>query len=458
MRVNTKKIIEQVGTGFDVNQITPTQREFDMMIYRLNKYNKLGKNAPYIYTPWGMSSGIKDINKTVRYYIISVLIPWVELANNLKKKLSSALSPQDKQQMENFLNKNSVMLSERLENALINLESPETNLSEAIEKHTTLNPKLWDKDNNLKPDVKKQITQIVKQFTDILDEDEIDISVDDIVIIGSNASYNYTKDSDLDVHIIVKNSQAKSKKLYPTIYNLYRSIFNKQYEINFYGIPVEIYVETPDVKTVSNGCYSVLKNEWIKKPILLNVPEVDKDEISKKFKPWEKRYETLLAKKNITSKEVEKLISDIYAERKKNISKEGEFCIGNLIFKEFRNKGYLDKLKELRDEVRSDELSLEEQLKEILEGCVRLTSSQINNFKQQIFKISQSEAIIDNNGMFTIHNIKERDIEKIMRGLTKLPFIEYATKVATGYDFNSHVATIGNLPNRKYNITGKIKL
>lgn len=57
---------------------------------------------------------------------------------------------------------------------------------------------------------------------------------------------------------------------------------------------------------------------------------------------------------------IDKLIDDIYDERKDSISKEGEYGVGNQTFKEFRNRGYLDRLKKLKQKELNKELSLEE--------------------------------------------------------------------------------------------------
>lgn len=53
-------------------------------------------------------------------------------------------------------------------------------------------------------------------------------------------------------------------------------------------------------------------------------------------------------------------ISDLYDLRKTSIANEGEYGLGNLVFKEFRNLGYLDNLKELRKKEITKELSLEQ--------------------------------------------------------------------------------------------------
>lgn len=129
-------------------------------------------------------------------------------------------------------------------NNKVDNSSLKSSLEENIEKHDTLNPKLWDEDGTLKDEVREKILQIANEFIDNLKEDGIKFDLKDIRIVGSNCSYNYTKDSDLDVHLIADSSSLTCPDdLYPLLYSSYRSLFNKNLDIDFYGIPVEIYVE-----------------------------------------------------------------------------------------------------------------------------------------------------------------------------------------------------------------------
>ena len=57
---------------------------------------------------------------------------------------------------------------------------------------------------------------------------------------------------------------------------------------------------------------------------------------------------------------IDNMLEDIYDLRKQGMARDGEADIFNLIFKEFRNLGYLDNLKELRKKEISKELSLEQ--------------------------------------------------------------------------------------------------
>ena len=231
-------------------------------------------------------------------------------------------------------------------------------VKEDIEKHDTLNQKLFDGEE-LKPEVVEAIKNIANEFVKELGEDGISFTLKDIILLGSNMSYNYTKDSDLDIHLIADSSALECpKELQDKLYGAYRTIFNKNYDIKLKDIPAEVYVELDEPKAKSNGIYS-LNNGWVKKPVQQDIPELDKEMFDELFKVWENRYNELVNDENATSEDVEEYINDIYDERKDGIANEGEYSLSNLLFKEVRNKGYLDNLKELRKELKGKELSLE---------------------------------------------------------------------------------------------------
>ena len=56
---------------------------------------------------------------------------------------------------------------------------------------------------------------------------------------------------------------------------------------------------------------------------------------------------------------IDTFIDDVYKLRQDSIAKDGEFGLGNLIFKELRANGYLDNLRDIKKELSSRELSLE---------------------------------------------------------------------------------------------------
>ena len=56
--------------------------------------------------------------------------------------------------------------------------------------------------------------------------------------------------------------------------------------------------------------------------------------------------------------EIDNLVNDLYKLRQQSIQQDGEFGVGNLVFKEMRNMGYLDNLKELKRKLQSKDMSL----------------------------------------------------------------------------------------------------
>lgn len=224
-------------------------------------------------------------------------------------------------------------------------------LTEAVEIHDTLNPKIWD-DGSLIPEVHDAILEVVDAFMNDL---EIEVSPVDILLLGSNASYNYTDKSDLDIHIVVNYDMIDgSDAVVQAMYNSARSLFNKNYDITIKGINAEIYVEDINTNTMSNGIYSVLNNRWIKYPSEIKVPDVD---LEPELTDVTHKALDALASNDLDT--IESCINDLYLMRKYSLATDGEYGKDNLIFKEIRNAGILDDLKLARLQLLSKELSLE---------------------------------------------------------------------------------------------------
>lgn len=264
--------------------------------------------------------------------------------------------------------------------------------------HKTLNPLIWTKNNELKQNVKEAILKIVDKFKENLTNDGLDLKIDDIFILGSNANYNYTKESDLDVHIISDQSFDCSENHLNLLYNCYKSMFNLKYDINIKGINVELYVEDKDnLSNVSNGVYSLNKG-WIKNPSKNLDWQLDTKQFDNVFKQWEKQYYQIL--KNPSIEKIESYINDLYKMRQDSIKNEGEFGLGNLVFKELRRLEYLRDLKELKDELIGKELSLESlnenfyiasDIKTRIQEFNRVFKEllNINDFKQEAQKVKK---------------------------------------------------------------------
>lgn len=197
---------------------------------------------------------------------------------------------------------------------------------------------------------------------------------------SSDVTTNYIGGNTLDICIL--SPSIKSITLYPvdatTIKREIVRIINKYSQLsltpskddkklldNLNEREDEDLKETsPYTNIKSNGIYS-LNTGWVKHPVQQDIPDIDMEEFEKEFKVWEDKYFDLLDKES-SKEEIDNLIEDIYNLRKEGMEEDGEYSIKNLIFKEFRNLGYLDNLKELRKKEISKELSLESLKEELI--------------------------------------------------------------------------------------------
>lgn len=222
-----------------------------------------------------------------------------------------------------------------------------------IEIHDELNPRIWDGDE-LRPRIKQGVLRVVDEFQDYIG---YQLPIVDIVLVGSNASYNYTEHSDLDVHLILNFENIDdNKELVNMLCQGWKSSFNSAYDIQLGGQDVELYCEDMMTSTNSNGIYSVLQDRWLKYPQPIEIPK-DSIDIESFVQPVKVEAEDVL---NFGSLEdVEKMIDWLYYQRKLALQTDGEFSVGNLVFKTIRNEGLLDKLKDRRYELKSKELTVE---------------------------------------------------------------------------------------------------
>lgn len=226
------------------------------------------------------------------------------------------------------------------------------NVLEDFQLHETLNPKLW-KDNKLIPEVRQKLLEIAENFEQYV---EIPMHIVDVVLVGSNASYNYTQYSDIDVHLIVNTdlTEGVPEDIQTLVFNLKKTSFNKEFDIKIKGIPVELYVEDLHSSVQSNGIYSIRRNKWVKEPQPITI---EKRDITQELNAWTERINAAITSKDY--EQITNVLDALYLMRKNSISIDGEYGKGNEIFKALRDKGLLSKLKDSMNRCISSNLSLE---------------------------------------------------------------------------------------------------
>lgn len=224
-------------------------------------------------------------------------------------------------------------------------------LVEPIRYNTVLNPKLWDGDR-LKPQVRGRLLKIAEDFIEFV---AVPMTVLDIVIYGGNVNYNYTPNSDLDLHIVVDKGGIDCDREVDELFDSKRRLYKRKHDIRINGIEVELYVEGSDETPVSSS-YSVRRGQWIQEPNP-NMPKYDHRAVAHMVAVWQ----TILkqAAKTGDLQALRKAVNLLREYRKLGLAtKAAEFSTPNLVFKSLRNDQTLAAVTTLIDRLHDQELSL----------------------------------------------------------------------------------------------------
>jgi len=188
-----------------------------------------------------------------------------------------------------------------------------------------LNPKFWnsqdDKIETINPKVRERLLEIAYEFIDFLG---VDVIVSDVVMTGSLANFNWSKYSDVDLHIIVDFKQFSEKELplYEELFRLKKTLYNDKHNITIYGYDVELYVQDDVEKHFSSGEYSVLFDEWVSKPKKENV-EIDTQSVKIKSEEWMKTIDDVIENAKDESLDDAKKLIDRYKDKLKKYRTSG---------------------------------------------------------------------------------------------------------------------------------------
>jgi hypothetical protein len=235
----------------------------------------------------------------------------------------------------------------------------------SFESQKNLNPKIWEKkqkDYVMNPEVRKKLLEVSNLFIDFLG---VDVVITDIIMIGSLVNYNWSKFSDIDLHIVVNYSQfpENTKDLYVEFFDLKKVIFNNKHNIKMFGYDVECFVQDEVETTFSSGIYSVLFDMWVNEPKKISMENIDKPLIKEKAKQWMRIIDGIVDNIEDENPEEIKSIVKKYKEKLKKfrncgLEKNGEMAIENLVFKLLRRNGYIGKLYDIPTELIDKKLSM----------------------------------------------------------------------------------------------------
>ncbi len=223
-------------------------------------------------------------------------------------------------------------------------------LEEEVEEETflmqsELQPEIW-REEQMWPEVRERLLEIVNDFLEGLD---VDVPLEDVRLTGSLANYNWSKFSDIDLHILLEFGHInEDQKLVKKFFDAVRSRWNKLHDIRVKGHEVEIYVQDQHEPHTSTGVYSLMEDNWLVKPTKIK-PQLDKASAEKKMRFLAKEIDKLAAlyhnKQYESALEMGDRIKDkIKRMRQTGLERAGIYAPENLAFKMLRRSGDIERL------------------------------------------------------------------------------------------------------------------
>ena len=198
--------------------------------------------------------------------------------------------------------------------------------SDAVKFHRDLNPKLWDNED-LRDEVRLRLLDMADDFREFLGVDNLQVK--DITISGSNAAYNYTPTSDIDLHLVVDVPKLKDE-IYRELFNAKKYQYNDQHDYRIGDHEVELYVQPSEDEHHSQGIYSVQDSKWVRVPSR-RAPKIDDVSVKNKYNDLGRRIEKAVSRRDLT--DIEALYDKIINMRSAGLEQTGEFGVENLVFK-----------------------------------------------------------------------------------------------------------------------------
>ena len=209
-----------------------------------------------------------------------------------------------------------------------------------------LNQKIWDGEEKVRSGVKGALMDIVEEFMEGLD---MDLDLKDVIVTGSIANYNWSKFSDIDLHLLVDFADVNdNEEMVKKFFDAVRSNWNKLHNILVKGHEVEIYVQDEHEPHVSTGVYSLMNDRWLVKPKKVR-PAIDRHTAIKKMKQIAREVDKLSALYQSglyeeTFDSAGRLKEKIKRMRMDGLEKSGIYSAENLAFKMLRRSGDIEQL------------------------------------------------------------------------------------------------------------------
>jgi hypothetical protein len=220
--------------------------------------------------------------------------------------------------------------------------------------HDELNPRIWSPDKTLRPEVRVRLLRTALAFYRFLDVRGLVIS--DIILTGSNAAFNYTDVSDVDLHLVVDYAKTTCPELAADFFDVKRVLWNQTHNAEIRGHKVELYVEDRANPAYASGVYSLLRNKWAKQASATR-PTYDDAAVAQKTKALASEITSLLDG-DPKAEDISTLLDRLREMRRSGLMAGGEFSVENTSFKGLRALGLISRLRQAAIDAQDRDLSL----------------------------------------------------------------------------------------------------
>ena len=230
-------------------------------------------------------------------------------------------------------------------------------LKTTLQYHDTLNPDLFNDKKKLDPEVWQTLNKISKEWASFANIPAA--SIKDVIVVGGNANYNYTKHSDIDLHLVVDKKGIKCQGLIDDYLQSKKQLWALTHDITVKGQPVELYAQDfRDPFREGQGVYSLKSNRWLQEPERVKFNSKS-PEVVNKVKDLSFQINSLIDSKSDDIDAFKNIKRRLKIMRSTAIEKGGEYAPENLAFKELRNRGTLDRMNTYMRQLEDKQLSLE---------------------------------------------------------------------------------------------------
>jgi predicted nucleotidyltransferase len=272
--------------------------------------------------------------------------------NKKAKEIYVSLGPDEYEGLnENFQKKQFIDEIDDIANTISNnitnnVVIPNDVLNSFIMK-SQLNPQIW-KDDMLNPIIRQKLIKVANDFFTELNL-PTEVKLRDIIFTGSLANFNWSKFSDIDLHLVLDFSKIQAEeKFKEDFFYAQKALWNQNHDITIYDFPIELYVQDIKAKLIASAVYSVKNNKWVLKPeketFKLN-KKLIKQKATRfidKLKDIKKDYNENNLNGVLTKVKI--LKDKIKNYRTSGLEKEGEYAIENIVFKTLRRTPFMDVL------------------------------------------------------------------------------------------------------------------